>query len=395
MSTARETAETAARASYGRLLAILVAGNRDIAAAEDALAGAFEAALRTWPERGVPTSPEAWLLQAARNALQNQRRHRAVQVAALDEIERRSAPDAEGEFPDDRLRLLFLCAHPAMDPAIRTPLMLQCVLGLDAARIARAFVLPAATLSQRLVRAKARIRDAGLRYVLTEAEITSDRLGPVLDAIYVAFSTGWEEGEAGLTAEALYLGRLVASLLPEEPEPQGLLALMLYCDARRAARRDAAERFVPLDRQDARLWNRDQIIEAEALLTAASRRGQFGRYLCEAAIQSVHVQRPITGVTNHAALRLLYELLHRHAPGVGVAVSLAAVLVELGEGAEAARVLDALLPARVQLYQPYWVTRARVCRSLGDSGAARAASDQAIALTEDEGVRAHLLASGD
>jgi RNA polymerase sigma-70 factor (ECF subfamily) len=386
-------ADLVARTSYGRLLSILVAGSRDIAAAEDALASAFEAALRTWPDRGVPQNPEAWLLTAARNAIHNDRRHRGVQASAIPDLLRRHEGLGESDsFPDDRLRLLFLCAHPAIDEGIRTPLMLQTVLGLDADRIARAFVVAPATMAQRLVRAKAKIRDAGLRFVLTEAELSSDRLQDVLDAVYAAFGTGWDSADAeGLVEEAIYLARLIASLMPNQPEPQGLLALMLYCHARRAARRDTDGRFVPLDRQDARLWNRDMIIEAEGLLTAASRHGRFGRYLCEAAIQSVHVQRPLTGATNHAALALLYGLLHQHAPSLGAAVSLAAVLVETGDLIRARAVLDALPDARHQQYQPYWVTLGRLAQADGDADLAREALTRALALTADDAAREHLL----
>lgn len=253
-------------------------------------------------------------------------------------------------FPDDRLRLLFLCAHPALDEAIRTPLMLQCVLGMDAARIARAFLLPPATVGQRLSRAKAKIRDAGLRFVLSEAELSSDRLLDVLDAIYVAFSAGWEEG-GDLAGEAIYLARLIVSLMPQEPEPLRLLALMLYAEARRDA-----SGFVALDRQDPRLWHRAMIIEAEGHLTAGSRFGRFGRYLCEAAIQSVHVQLGITGRTNYHALETLFALLDAHSPSVGATVGLAAVTLEASGAAQALSVLDALPQASVQTYQPYWVT---------------------------------------
>jgi RNA polymerase sigma-70 factor, ECF subfamily len=390
---ARRRADLAARTSYGRLLSILVAGSRDIGAAEDALAAAFEAALRTWPDRGVPQNPEGWLLTAARNAVHNHRRHQGVQAAAIPDLIRRHADRADARpFPDDRLRLLFLCAHPAINQAVRTPLMLQTVLGLDATRIARAFVVTPATMAQRLVRAKAKIRDAGLRFVLTEAELASDRLEDVLDAVYAAYGTGWDSTDQdGLVAEAIYLARLITALMPQEPEPQGLLALMLYCEARRGARRDAQGRFVPLDAQDARLWNREIIVEAEGLLTAASRHGRFGRYLCEAAIQSVHVQRPLTGATNHAALELLYGLLHRHAASLGAAVSLAAVLTEAGELARASAVLAAIPDAARQQYQPYWVTPARLARQTGNTAEATKALSRAVALTDDEALRQHLL----
>jgi RNA polymerase sigma-70 factor (ECF subfamily) len=398
---ARRAAEAAARGSYGRLVAILAARTRDIAAAEDALAEAFAAALRSWPERGVPANPDAWLLTAARNALSNARRHHRVRDAAAAEVLRRCEELAEAgqEIPDERLRLMFVCAHPAIDRGVRTPLMLQAVLGLDAARIGAAFLVAPAAMGQRLVRAKARIRDAGLRFAVPEGPDLAERLAEVLDAIYAAYGTGWDAltdaGLRGLAAEAIHLGRVAAALMPEATEPRGLLALMLYCEARRTARRDAEGRFVPLARQDARLWNRDMIIEAEGLLTAASRAGQFGRFLCEAAIQSVHVQRPVTGRTNFAALRVLYDLLARHAPGVGVEVARAAMLLEAGDVAAAGAALDALPAAEVDAYQPYWVARARLARACGQAEAAAEALHRAIGLTTDPALRDFLLEGAD
>ncbi len=390
---AQRAAEEAARASYGRLLSVLVARTRNIAAAEDALSGAFEAALRVWPVRGVPDNPEGWLVRAAQNRALNVRRHDAVVVAAQAELISRIEEGGDGSFPDDRLRLLFLCAHPALDESIRTPLMLQTVLGLDADRIARAFLVAPATMGQRLVRAKAKIRDAGLRFVLSEAEMTSERLNDVLDAIYVAFGTGWDSATgADLTGEAIWLARLIVALMPGEPEPMGLLALMLYCEARRAARRDREGRFVPLDRQDAKAWNRTMIIEAESLLTQASRRARFGRFQCEAAIQSVHIQRPITGVTNWAALETLYGLLARHVASVGATVALAVVTLETGAADRALAVLDGLAAERVAHYQPYWVARARVLGVLAREDEQRAALARAIDLSGDEAVRRHLVA---
>lgn len=264
--------------------------------------------------------------------------------------------------------------------------MLQMVLGLDGVRIAHAFLVPAATMGQRLSRAKAKIRDAGLRFVLSEAELSSDRLVDVLDAIYVAFSIGWENAYA-LTEEAIYLARLIVALMPNEPEPRGLLALMLYCEARRPARRNAGG-FVPLDQQDTRLWQRDMIIEAEGLLTAGARFGRFGRYLCEAAIQSVHVQRAITGKTEYRALEVLYNLLQTHAPSIGAAVGLAAVTLEGQGAARALALLDALPEGRVQAYQPYWVTRARVLQAMGQDTASCLA--QAMSLTQDADLRRHI-----
>lgn len=389
-------AEEAARSSYGRLLALVAARSRDIAAAEDALSEALATALVTWPERGVPANPEAWLFTAARNRIRNDARHCHVREAAIPEIERRLARvEAEDDLPDERLRLMFVCAHPAIDPTARAPLILQTVLGLDAARIAEAFLVPPATMSQRLVRAKARVRDAGIRFALPERADLGARLDAVLEAIYAAFSRGWEvmerpERPEALTGEAIWLARLLVALQPEEPEPKGLLALMLHCTARQAARRDAAGRFVPLDRQDARLWDRTMIIEAEGLLVAAARAGRFGRFQCEAAIQSVHVQRPITGQTNYDALRRLYDLLVMRDGSLGARIGRALVLAEAGDPAAALAALDALPEDRVARHQPFWVARVKVSEALGNREGAVRALERALPLTKDDAVRAHL-----
>lgn len=400
MIDARRAAESAARASFGRLLSILAVRSRDIAAAEDALSEAFLAALRTWPEKGVPDNPEAWLIAAARNSSMNAARHQrmietsAVELALLHEGFAAEAAD----LPDDRLKLLFVCAHPAIDEAIRTPLMLQTVLGLDAAQIGAAFLVAPSTMGQRLVRAKSKIKDAGLRFELPTAEDLPGRLDDVLNAIYAAYGTSWDAmagadtGWRDLAEEALFLGRLIVSLLPDQPEARGLLALMLYCESRRAARRDAQGRFVPLKQQDATLWSHDMIIEAETQLTTASRAGVFGRYQCEAAIQSVHAQRPY-GRTNHQALATLYGLLATRCPSVGVLVAQAAAMVEAGDPSQALLVLQRLIAAEVSQYQPYWVTLAAAQAAMGEQNASGQALQMAIGLTEDASVRAFLARS--
>ncbi len=394
--TTDRAAEQAARSSYGKLIAILAAQGRDIAAAEDALSDALVSALTVWPARGVPKNPEGWLVTAARNRLKNAARAAAVRRGGVPELQRRLAlPDPDGHIPDQRLRLMFVCAHPAIDPAARTPLILQTVLGLDAGRIARAFLVDAAAMSQRLVRAKQRIRDAGLRFALPGPDDMTDRLGAVLDAIYAAFGQGWDdlerlETDASLTGEAIWLARLIVALLPAEPEPKGLLALMLYCSARRRARRDGTGRFVPLAEQDARLWDRTMIIEAEGLLTGAAQAGQFGRYQCEAAIQSVHVQRPITGRINLAALRVLYDLLVQQTDALGARIGRAVVIAEAGDPDAGLVALDALPGDRIAGHQPWWVARAHVAALAGRGDEARDGLDRAIALTEDTALRVHL-----
>jgi len=393
---ARRAAEQAARASYGRLLSVLSARDRDIAAAEDALSEALLAALSVWPKTGVPKNPEAWLVTTARNRRKNGARALAVRRAAEPDLIRQlDLPDVGDPVGDDRLGLMFVCAHPAIDPAARAPLILQVVLGIDAATIADAFLVEPAAMSQRLVRAKARIRDAGLRFAVPATDEMQARLESVLDAIYAAFGQGWDsldtpEAPEALTGEAIWLARLIVEQMPEEPEPKGLLALMLYCSARRRARRDGDGRFMPLDRQDARLWDRTRIIEAEGFLTAAARAGRFGRYQCEAAIQSVHIQRPVTGRLNLDALRTLYDLLVSQSDSIGARIGRAVVLAELGQVDDAMLELDALPADRVQKHPPWWVARSRVAVLAGQTADAMDALSVAISLTEDAAVRAFL-----
>lgn len=398
----RRVAEHAARASYGRLVALLAARSGDIAAAEDALGDAFAAALTTWPERGVPDAPEAWLFAAAKNSLHKRFRHLEVVSAAGTELELRGATSiapvdlGEGWADlDERLKLLFVCAHPSIDQAMRTPLMLQTVLGLDAQRIGSAFLVAPTTMGQRLVRAKAKIKTAAIRFAVPDARELPERLADVLEAIYAAYGTGWDDFDAtdgrGLATESIFLARLIVSLLPSEPEPRGLLSLMLFCESRRAARRDEAGRFVPLLAQDTRKWSRAMVAEAETLLAKAAESRRFGRFQCEAAIQSVHAQRAITGEVHHEALRTLYDLLLAHAPSVGVAVGRAAALLDAGDHARASTSLDAIDPREVRSYQPYWVLRGGIAEAQGDRAAARSYLERGIGLTEDEAVRAFLL----
>ena len=399
---APQAAELAARTSYGRLVAYLAARSHDVAAAEDALGDAFAAAIASWPRVGVPDKPEAWLLAAARRQLVDAARH--ASVAATGALTLRTVVEAahqeaswETVFPDERLKLLFVCAHPAIDEAARTPLMLQTVLGLDAARIASAFLVAPATMGQRLVRVKAKIRDAGIRFEIPEPAELPRRLQAVLDAIYAAYGSGWEDvagadpRRKGLAEEAIWLGRLLAQLLPGEPEAQGLLALMLHCEARRGARRDAAGGYVPLSSQDVALWLRPMIEEAERILAAASRAQKPGRFQLEAAIQSAHAERAATGVTDWDGIALLYEGLIRLAPAVGARVAYAAALAEASNADRGLAVLDAIPSDGVRTYQPYWALRAHLLKRLGRVSDAKEAYAHAIGVSEDMAVRDFLV----
>ena len=397
MTDARRAAELAARESYGRLVAILASRSGDIAGAEDALGEAFASALVAWPERGVPENPTGWLLTAARRNVGHVVRHRAVRDDKQADLVLLAEEhgDAASTSLDKRLELMFACAHPAIDERVRTPLVLQTILGLDAEQIASAFLVSPTTMGQRLVRSKAKIKNAGIPFEVPAKHELAERLEDVLDAIYVAFGTAWDDFDAGrgLADEAIFLGRCLVTLLPDEPEAKGLLALMLYIDARRDARRDAAGRFVPLHAQDPARWNRSQIVLAETLLrSAADRAAGHGRarFQCEAAIQSVHVQRAVTGVVQHHALRVLYDLLHAMAPSIGVAVGRAAAALEAHDLASAARFLDELPESSIRDYQPYWVARARLAELGDDRASMNEYLRRALGLTHDPAVRRFL-----
>jgi predicted RNA polymerase sigma factor len=402
VTDAAQAIELTARAGYGRLLAYLAAQWRDVARAEDALGDALLAALQTWPRTGVPDKPEAWLLTAARRRLLDGARHARVETAASTDLvmmlEEGAGDVARATFPDERLALLFVCAHPAIDETARTPLMLQTALGLDAARIASAFLVAPATMSQRLVRVKAKIRDAGIGFEIPEPHELPSRLEAVLEAIYAAYGTGWDDvagadpRRRGLVDEALWLGRLVTQLLPDQPEAHGLLALMLHCEARRPARRDTSGAYVPLTEQDVTRWSRALIAEAEHALATAARANTPGRFQLEAAIQSAHAHRAMTGTTDWEAVALLYEGLLTVAPTTGAHVAYAAALAEARDAGRALAALDAIPSDAVTGYQPYWALRGHLLKTLGRVAQARAAYDRAIGLSEDPAVRDFLFA---
>src|SRR4051794_6344573 len=401
---ARDAAEDIARRSYGKLVAYLSARTRDVAAAEDALAEAFAAALADWPAKGIPQAPEAWLLAVARRkAIDAARRRRTSEEQAghlqmiHDELEA-AAADAS-DIPDERLALMFACAHPAIDAGIRAPLILQTVLGFDAATIASAFLIAPATMGQRLSRAKNKIREAGIPFRVPEREELPNRLEAVLAAIYAAFAEGWtdpagtEARRRNLAEEGIWLGRLVVSLMPDEPEALGLLALMLFAEARRTARRDANGDYVPLGEQDIGAWDALMIDEAEALLRRASTMNTVGRYQLEAAVQSAQVVRRLTGAADWVAIEKFYDALHALTGSPVVAINRAVALAETEGAAAGLAQLDALADdARLADYQPYWAARAGLLARIGDAAAAASAYERAIGLESDPAVRRFLQA---
>lgn len=399
---ARSTADAVARRSYGKLVAFLSTRTRDVAAAEDALADAFAAALADWPVNGCPSKPEAWLLTVARRKMiDGSRRRRTGELAANDLAVlyegMQAAVDEGTEIPDQRLALLFACAHPAIEEGIRAPLMLQVVLGLDAATIASAFLMSPDAMRQRLVRAKNKIRQAGIPFRVPEAGELRPRLDAVLDAIYAAFAEGWADAvgtdvaRRDLAEEALFLGRLVTELLPEEPEALGLLGLMLHAEARRRARRGANGEYVPFAEQDIERWDRRMIDEAEAVLLRASRLGAVGRYQLEGAIQSAHVHRRMKGVANWDTVVVLYDALFSMSFSPVVAINRALAIAELrGERAALAALGEIEDDPRLTQYQPYWAARAELLARTGERDEALRSYDIAIGLERDPAVRTYL-----
>jgi RNA polymerase sigma-70 factor (ECF subfamily) len=395
-------AEAVARHSYGKLVAFLAAQTGDVARAEDALSEAFASALADWPLHGVPHSPEGWLMAVAKRKIIDMVRRRKSSEKAAGHLrllaeEMEAAAEAGAEIPDDRPSLMFACAHPAIDPGIRAPLILQTLLGFDAATIASAFLVSPAAMGQRLARAKSKIREAGIPFRVPDSDEFSERLDAVLESIYAAFSEGWsdatgtETGRRNLADEAIWLGRLVIALLPDAPEPLGLLALMLHSEARRGARRTESGDYVPLTEQDTAQWDPQFIEEAEALLLRASHMDALGRYQIEAAIQSAHAVRRITGRSDWGAIEKLYDALAAISASPVVAINRAVAIAETrgaSAGLEALAALEG--DERLNAYQPYWAARAALLARAGEIDAAKAAYERAIGLERDSAVRAFL-----
>ncbi|WP_127534626.1 RNA polymerase sigma factor [Paenibacillus kobensis] len=401
--------EKTARDAYGRLLSYLAVNWRDLQAVEDAIGDAFLAALESWPKAGIPDKPEAWLVTAARRRLIDRARRTRISESALptllamsEDAQRltSSSADFPDDFPDERLRMMFLCTHPTIDAVMRTPLMLQTVLGIDAARIASAFITKPSTMSQRLTRAKAKIRAERLTFDMPDPEEIPDRLEPVLEAIYAAYGSGWDEAaiadspRRGLAEEAIYLGKLLLPFAPREPEVYGLLALMLHCEARRTARHDDEGNYIPLSLQDCTRWEQRLIMEAERYLHTASQAGRVGRFQLMAAIQSVHAQRLRTGRIEWAAIAQLYEGLVRLSPALGALVGRSAAVAEAYGPEHGIVLLEAIPSDEAVNYQPYWALAGHLYKQMHREEEARSAYSRAIGLSTDASVR-HFLQRQD
>jgi len=388
MSTQSRMA-TVMRASYGRLLAILASSGSDIIAAEDALSDAFAKALIHWPNE-MPRNPEAWLLTVARNRLKDIYR-KDQRIEFHDEV-----PEPEQVYPtiepipDERLKLMFVCAHPAIDARIRTPLMLQTVVGLDSETIARAFLLPPSTMAKRLVRAKNKIKASAVAFRVPEPEELDGRVSAVLEAIYGAFSRDWLAKD-DLAEEAFFLATLLADLLPNNAEVLGLAAVIAFMLSRQEARiRDG--KFIPLEEQDPAHWDQALMQQGSTYLTRAQSIGELGRFQLEAAVHAVHADRLNTGIINWDALAHLYRGLSHLAPTIGTTVSYAAAL---GRAAGPEKGLAALLQidSKVRVsFAPAQAVEAHLLNLLGRTKEAAAAYDLAIALTVEAPLREYLTA---
>jgi RNA polymerase sigma-70 factor (ECF subfamily) len=390
------TIETLYRSESDRILATLVRLLGDLDLAEEAMHEAFAAALEPWPQTGLPDKPRPWLISAGRfmalDGMRRRGRFDAAQSALALQLEARVNEAPQEEMEDDRLRLIFTCCHPALPSEGQVALTLSEVCGLTTEEIALAFLVTPATLAQRIVRAKAVIRDKAIPYQVPGPQELSARLGAVLQVVYLVFNAGYsaEATGAGLSREAIRLGRLLLDLLPE-PEVMGLLGLMLLQESRRAARTSPEGELILLDRQDRSLWNRDQIAEGIALTESALRSRRFGAYTLQAAIAAVHAETSSAASTDWRQITLLYDRLIRIQPSPVVELN-RAVAIAMYEGPEQGLCLIDDLLAREELanYPLAYSSRADLCRRLGRLPEARASYEKALALTRQEPERRFL-----
>ncbi|WP_327410545.1 RNA polymerase sigma factor [Streptomyces sp. NBC_01281] len=389
MTTDAAGIEAVFRAEYGRAVSVLIRLLGDIDLAEEAVQDAFTTAVAKWPETGTPPSPAGWIITTARNRAVDRLRRESSREARHAEAVRLHAPDEpveEGPVRDDRLRLIFTCCHPALAPQAQVALTLRLLGGLTTPQIARAFLVPEATMAQRIVRAKAKIRDAGIPYRIPRDADLPDRVEGVLAVVYLVFNEGYG-GRADLCTEAVRLGRLLVELMPDEPEALGLLALMLLIEARRPARTSGDGDLVLLADQDRSRWDRGLIAEGQDLVRRCLRRNRPGPYQFQAAVNAVHSDAPTAAATDWDQIRRLYDQLTALAPSPVVALNRAVAVAETeGPGTALALVEDLDLAG----YPAFHAVRADLLRRLGRTGEAVEAYDAAVALTESAPERAHL-----